>query len=44
METIEEMIENYGIDNFVLALLIIITTGFGDRCLRCAAAGDFYHG
>ena len=27
METIEEMIENYGIDNFVLALLIIITTG-----------------
>ena len=26
METIEEMIENYGIDNFVLALLIIITT------------------
>lgn len=28
MDTIEEMIANYGINNFVLALLIIITTGF----------------
>lgn len=27
MDTIEEMIANYGINNFVLGLLIIITTG-----------------
>ena len=34
METIEEMIANYGINNFVLALLIIITTGFAKIPLK----------
>ena len=34
METIGEMISNYGIDNFVLALLIIITTGFAKIPLK----------
>lgn len=38
METIEEMIENYGIDNFVLALLIIITTGFAKIPLKLITA------
>ena len=38
METIEEMIANYGINNFVLALLIIITTGFAKIPLKLITA------